>query len=159
VTCHAAFSAAARDGCLKKRAARGGQLPRVTIVWQPLHDTLQRSSPVGIDCSVHVAPFVRLPHRPRQWKVEKSGGGDDRQVICRVSVMRATSNAHGVPTHPSSVVVPPAAAQRRQPESGASPQLRPPLHSQTQVPAMQLHDDAQKPADMPAGVPMQSAGT
>jgi hypothetical protein len=113
----------------------------LTIVTHAPQVTLTRKSPLATDWIVHgVPPPAGIAQLPVQCHVEKSGGGDDWQVSCVTFEIFVGSIRHGVPTHPCDIGVPGPLEQSRQPESGASAQVRPPMHSHAQAPLTQLQD-------------------
>jgi hypothetical protein len=102
--------------------------------------TLTLKRPLATDSIVHgVPPPAGIAQLPVQNQVEKSGGGEDLQLSWVTMEIRAGVITHGVPTHPSEVSVPGGEVRHlRQPEFGASVQMRPPMHSQVQPPLTQL---------------------
>jgi hypothetical protein len=69
--------------------------------------------------------------------VAKSSGGNDVQLSRVVRQVRVGLISHALPMQLDGWVL---LLQIRQPELGASVQVRPPMHSQVQLPSTQLHD-------------------
>src|SRR6185503_10209864 len=120
---------------------------------------LHRMASVG---TVWIVQTVRLPssvaHCPVQCQVSKFGVFDAWQPLLRSTLITcAAVNTHADPTHPCDIDGVDGVVHRRQPESGDSMQVRPPMHSAMQLPSTQLHNGEQNV--VPDGsVPPQSEG-
>ena len=73
-------------------------------------------------------PTFSITLKPQQLQVAKSSGGNDVQLIRVALQVRVGLITHGLSTQLDDM--PP---QTRQPELGASVQVRPPMHSQVQL--------------------------